>query len=449
MCCFYLDTWDNGNTASRMLAVQHAVNDGTFCIDEGHEKTNDKSFINGHYYSDKAPLPTLLVIPFYKIAMMCGYAEDGNGHLIYILGSIICGAIPFSLILLLIVIAIPSRFSRDEEKQSPEASANLNKKRFSPALIMCAMFGSFIFIYAGTFYNHVLSGLFLLLAYIHLRKENYLLSGLFAGAGFLSEYIILVVIAIWGIQILINSKKFRNVILFGMGVLPSLLIIMIYNFIFTGSPFDMLYKFHNFEDLHTNYGFSHPTFESLWGLTFGQYKGLLFYTPVLILIFYLFLKQVFLQPFLSTAKNILRSYLGPITIAIILLVSSYFGWWGGWAYGPRLILFIVVLLLYEGFIYLQGKDLHMFSLWTLLLIGLGCAFAAKFTVLYSIPSESYFPFTDTIIPNIKAGNYNGNNILTMFGGVSAGSAAIVFVLLFVVSVIGLERYSRSIKNTLS
>ncbi len=62
---FYLDIWKNANTTSRALPIITYFEDGTFRFDKYHELTCDKSFINGHYYTDKAPLPTYVVLPFF------------------------------------------------------------------------------------------------------------------------------------------------------------------------------------------------------------------------------------------------------------------------------------------------------------------------------------------------------------------------------------------------
>jgi hypothetical protein len=69
---FYLDIWTNANTTSRALPVITYFEQGTFRMDKYHELTLDKSFVNGHYYSDKAPLPTLVVMPFFGLALKTG-----------------------------------------------------------------------------------------------------------------------------------------------------------------------------------------------------------------------------------------------------------------------------------------------------------------------------------------------------------------------------------------
>src|SRR5438552_18731229 len=56
------------NQNSRFDLVRAIVEQGTLRIDAYHENTQDKSFYQGHYYSDKAPGLVLLALPAAAIA---------------------------------------------------------------------------------------------------------------------------------------------------------------------------------------------------------------------------------------------------------------------------------------------------------------------------------------------------------------------------------------------
>src|ERR1035437_6472530 len=73
---FYLDSWQNANTTSRVLPVLSMVDLGTMKIDSFADKTIDKSFVNGHYYLDKAPLPTFIIVPFYATLKATGLLKQ-------------------------------------------------------------------------------------------------------------------------------------------------------------------------------------------------------------------------------------------------------------------------------------------------------------------------------------------------------------------------------------
>lgn len=418
---FYIDVWTNSNTTSRALPVVTFFENHSFKIDKYQSLTEDKSFINGHYYSDKAPLPTLITIPFFGIAKGIGLVKEIDGSLhgkeIYTIGTLICSMIPFLLILILTFYKV-----------------NKNSSVSPVFLTVLPFFGSFIFIFAGTFFNHLISALFLLLAYIFLKEKKFFAAGIFIGLGFLCEYITLLVATIWFFQILANERKIKPLFSFGLGVVPALIFLMIYNYLFTGSPFLMLYKFHTYQELHTNYGFSHPTLQSLWGLTFSQYKGLFFYAPFLIICLVYAIKLIITKSISEVGRFLLTNYLIIPSLAIIFLVSSYFGWWGGWTYGPRLFLFIAVLLVYEGVIFMSNRSFSKWFFWLLIGWGLFCTFADKITLLYSIPSECYNPISELIIPLVLNLKLNSNNILTMLFNLSPISSFLVWLLFFVGSI---------------
>lgn len=423
---WYIDTWNNANTTSRALPVVAFFEEGHFRIDKYHEMTMDKAHIDGHYYTDKPPLPSMLVLPFYGILKELDVIKppgDGNpGKGIYILGSFLCGSLVFSLILLMAFI----RISRSKPSVSPVV------------LAMMPFYGSFVYVYSGTFYAHLLSGLFILLGYHFIRKKQYLISGLFSGLAFLSEYTVALFFPVWAIQIWIQERSFFKGFLFGAGTIPSIIFIAFYNYVFTGSAFEMLYKYDMYSFLHENYGFVLPSLLSFWGLTFSNFKGIFFYVPFLILALTIIFKNIPLKKFRS-------HYLTYISVLFFVFIASYQAWWGGWTYGPRLLFPLAVLLLYEGIYQLSKFPFSRIAFWILTVFGLAGAVLAKLTVVYSIPSESINPFLDTIFPNLVSGHFNPNNLATMIFGLNPLLAGLLWVLLFGFSVIGLSWYFRTVK----
>jgi hypothetical protein len=66
--------WNDG---SRLASVECLVDQGTWVIDgstfaQGPNGTLDKLRINGHYYSDKSPVPAVLMAGVYALARRCG-----------------------------------------------------------------------------------------------------------------------------------------------------------------------------------------------------------------------------------------------------------------------------------------------------------------------------------------------------------------------------------------
>lgn len=416
LASFHTDLWHNVNATSRALPVISYFESGSFRIDKYHEKTIDKSFVNGHYYTDKAPLPTFIVMPFFGLLKSLGIIKAHNGSLYgdaaFVLGDILCGTLPF-------VVAICLAFFY----------AYKNKSHFSPVFLsMLPFYGSFMFVFSGTFYNHLFAAILLLASYTGIKNKHFFFAGILAGLSFLSEFTIALIIPIWALTIWYNEKNIKKAILFSIGVAPSIVLIMVYNNAFTGHPFEMLYKYvsDDFAAMKTNYGFALPQIKAVWGLTFSQYRGVFFYAPFLLLILFYALKRY--KEWLS--KELLRNYLIVSGAVYLLFVSSYFMWWGGWTYGPRHLTVIAMLLTFEGIVYCSRHQFSKTLFWALTGFGFIAAFLAKSTVLYSIPSEVGWPLFQRIWPEFLNGTINPNNLLTIFFDISPAAAMWTWLLLF-------------------
>jgi hypothetical protein len=415
---FYLDTWQNANTTSRVLPVLSVVDLGTMKIDSFADKTIDKSVVDGHYYLDKAPLPSFVIIPFYALLKASGVLAQGNdfdnySKPVFLLGSFICGSLPFVLICLLLF----------------QYGSHYTNNYRAAVLSMLFLYGSFVFIFSGTFFAHVFSSCLLLLSYIFIKeKHKYFYSGLFLGLAFLSEYPIAFILPIWAIQIYINEQKLKSSIVFLLGVAPFVLCIMIYNYIIMGSPFDSLYghlAHKDFIEADKPLGFALPEIHALWGITFSVYRGLFIYCPVLLFAIVFFFKEK-----IFTKINWLKNYLGIITIIYFLLISSYNVWWGGWSFGPRQLMPIGVLLLFEALVFFSKKQHLNYLLWPFLFVFVAVMWVVKSTVVYSVPTEIKDPFKDYFFQNMIDKNINPNNILTMMFGVQPLTANIIWLILF-------------------
>ena len=435
---FYLDIWKNANTTSRALPIISYFEDATFRFDKYHELTCDKSLIDGHYYTDKAPLPTYVILPFFGALVKLGViTPDSEGKLfgdhIYMLGGFLTGSLPFVIILLMIFLVI---------KNHPKTSGSI------PPLLLSIMpfYASFIFVFTGTYFPHILSGVLMLASYIYLKKDKYLLAGFFAGLSFLCEYNLAIFFFLWAIQLIARKKAIKPAVIYCLGILPSFLFILYYNYIFTGSPFIMLYKYHNFDQLNSNYGFSMPGTTSIWGLSFSWYKGLFFYAPFILLFF----MMAFIPTIKKGSKYLLTNYLIIPSIFYYLFIASYFGWWGGWTHGPRFLLALAIVLIYEGVIYLSDKKFSKTALWIIIGFGLIYNLLAKVTFVYSVPTNIANPLIDFIIPGFIRGELNPNNIMTIFFGTKPLTAFIVFIMLFTGSLILLNYwYNRMNKKSIA
>lgn len=427
-CFWYIDVWENSNACSRVLPIANYFEQGNFVLDKYKDKTMDISVIDGHYYMDKAPLPTFITLPFFGLLKYSGLvkAVDGSyyGKAIYITGAIVCGIIPFLLILYLV------------------AKSLLVKQRKNLIFMAFAAYlGSFIFVFAGTFFAHVLAASLLLLAYTQYQKSNYLVSGLLCGLGFLTEYTTLWILFSWIFIELIKHKSVKNAVQLALGFAPALVLIFIYNYYFTGSPFTMLYLFvaDNFDAAtKSTYGLGIPKLKALFGLVFSENRGALFYAPVLIYGIVLFFTD---KAMVSKIRNYL---LHPIILPFLLttlFISSHAAWEGGWSYGPRHLSAVVTLLIF-GIInsHLFGKFKMLF--WILAGYGLVCALLAKLTVIYSVP-ELEQNILAYLLSKLKDG-FNDGNIVSLITNQKPILAFYMFIFLLLVMLISRPNNTRDI-----
>tara|TARA_B100001109_G_scaffold255892_1_gene262574 strand:+ start:13874 stop:15292 length:1419 start_codon:yes stop_codon:yes gene_type:complete len=439
---FYIDIWHTPNPISRALPVLTYYETGTLEISRYEQISLDKSKVDEKYYSDKAPLPTLITIPFYQTLAKFGIEEwkyqdkQFKGapkwytklSLIIFIGSVICSSLPFVLM---------AYFSF---KTSPDF-------KFKPILISLTFFGTYLFTYAGTYFNHIFSGACLAFAvYFIQKKEKAWISGLFCAFAFLSEYTLGLFAALLPLFLLKSDQRWKHLLHFGLGFTPALLIYAWYNYSLTGNPFTFIFYYTDFETfskgIKNNYGFSIPSLESLYGLLLSPYMGLLWFFPVLG--FYI------LNWSKSQGRRLIKDPVLINSLALFLLISSYFIWWGGYSWGPRYLIPMACIL-----------ALHAANLWKndkIRIVGvvvLGISFVIqllnKATVLFLIPDrlsnegEASYPFTDVVLKAINEGRFNANNLLTWVFDIPANWAFISFFVLFVSWIVILEiQYRKSV-----
>ena len=427
---FYLDNWFNPNSLSRALTTYSVVQSGSLEIDDFEQLTGDKCHVQDHYYSEKAPLPAMLIVPFYSALNFLNVLPDNpevHFRSILILGSFLCGTLPFSIILSLI-------FTRLLESETVVRAVLLST---------LPIYGSFLWIFAGTFFSHLFSGFLLLLSYLLLKHQRYYFwAGVISGLAFLSEFPVAVIVAVWAVMLYVKTRSVKNVVLFSLGVLPSIVFILIYNLSITGNAFTMLYTY--VDEMKPMYGLGIPKLTIMWKLVFSQYRGLLFYMPIYVLFVFLLIKH---STFRQTSFYV--NYLILPCLAYFLLFSSYHDWWGGWTYGPRQLVPVSILLVYEGVIYLSGRKVSNYLVVPLSLVGLSMAFLAKSSVLYSLPTDFQWPFFEVVLVNVGKGHFNDGNLLTYIFGTGPGTSAVVWLLVFFGGLTALAVYGRKLVNNSS
>jgi hypothetical protein len=140
----------------------------------------------------------------------------------------------------------------------------------------------------------------------------------------------LLIAAAWRIW---KSRRFDGLV--ALGVAAGL--ILFENFVVRGAPLDAGYQNDHGATTVLPFsgmpGFSYPLLFGLASLLFSFGKGLLFFAPGLLLIPYARRRRPGLAVFLDLSIAFL--------IGLLLVYSRWWAWYGGWAWGPRFLLFAV------------------------------------------------------------------------------------------------------------
>jgi len=194
---------------------------------------------------------------------------------------------------------------------------------------------SFDFIQASLL---VVSSVYFLLRYrrslnvIHLVASAFLLGFAFCTRYTTSLYLPGFLFLLWRLE---KGKFLRKSLVWISTLIPWGVVLLLYNYIRTGSMFKTGYEFGLFK-----MG-KYSTLEALAGLLFSPGSGLFVLAPFLIL-----LVLVFKRFYTNRSKAILLFTLY-IFMADVLFIAFFwnFTWMGGWSWGPRLILIPLPFLL--------------------------------------------------------------------------------------------------------
>jgi hypothetical protein len=221
--------------------------------------------------------------------------------------------------------------------------------------------GTISFPYATMFYEHQLSSFFFFSAFYTLfkwnpaqaKKSGLFLSGFLASYAILSQYtlaLLLGPLAFYVFYKIKNSPSFSLkhalvlTLYFFLGIIPSALMLLGYNYACFDQFFVSGYKYvwlPAFQEsgLKGIAGISIPSLRGLYFLVLSAYRGLFYFSPFLWFLlpgFYYFWRK---RP-VRAEFYLFLSWI----VLLFLLYSAFYGWWGGWTYGPRYLIPILPFL---------------------------------------------------------------------------------------------------------
>jgi hypothetical protein len=319
----YFNHSDGWNQGARLAELHAIVLKGTVRLDAYHEITGDKALIDGHYYSEKAPAIVLMALPAFSLTVvaqkLAGIDPDspqgwrvsqwvataGSVGLLAALG----GAAFFALLAprLGVPIALVATYA--------------------------VFLGTLTFPYATAMFAHAgtigLLCIALWAALGHTAARHDYIAGLFAGLAVASEYPAIIPGAALGLYV--AHADLPRAWRFGLALVPGATLILANNYLVGGSPFQVAYGSNPaFPEINSGnvFGFNLPDPEAVGALLWGEYRGLFFWCPVLLMaipgLVILFKKH---PP--------VAWLIAMVFVFMMIQVASFYSWHGGNAVGPR------------------------------------------------------------------------------------------------------------------
>ncbi|HEX7151409.1 MAG TPA: hypothetical protein VF618_07980 [Thermoanaerobaculia bacterium] len=380
---YFYGGWGANQEANYAL-TRAIVEARTFAIDDFTVREGDiAEGVGGRIYSNKPPgLSALAVVPY---AIQYSLQQRGavtfreywrtNKQLVTIFTCGLTGALIAPVLFL---------YGR----------RTLHVPRWNVVLVTVIIaFGTMVLPYSTMLFAHVPSAFFLLLALTLLRQRPFLagLSAGIAGACFFLSAIAALILAF-----LAWSYARRNALLFVAGGVPFAIALAVYQWLCFGSPFTTpVERSTAFTQPDLLLGvFGTARLSSLWAITFSEYRGLFYASPILLF--------AFAGAVVMIRRRRFRAELAAIAaIALLFLISiaSFNGFHGGAAFGPRYLLPIVPLLAIP-MMFLADR-----LRWLWLLGGLfSIAVHVAATAVDPMPLDGlYHPLTGYIMPALRDG----------------------------------------------
>ena len=391
---------DNEN--SRLNTTIAIVEDHSLSIDRLHNNTGDKAFIDGRYYSDKPPLPSILALPSYSVINhffpgkvspethldTFNRSFDQKMEWARFAATVSVSAVAGSLTaVLLYLISLELGLARTK----------------SIGIGIFSGLGTLVFPYSTTFHGTMLGTFFLMLAVFIWIKEDYnpcqnysFLISVVLGLAVSSDYITIIPVGLLLALISIDRlKSLKSHALMFTGLFIGFLPLFVFNFLITGNPLEPT-ALHPIEpDLYA--GETKTAIESVGLIGIITYltariirtllsplNGLLIYSPIL-LFGLLGLRKV------NRLNKRLSFFIFSGLLFTLLSLMSIHIWSVRAFYGPRYLLPVATLLLIPLILELKEGSFHK-----KILIYLTGAFSIVIAFASTQPwkGESWIPFKE-------------------------------------------------------
>lgn len=298
----------------------------------------DYALKDGKYYSDKPPGLSFLVASFYafgyflhntgiELPSPSGYYFPGDGNAMFFITLFLC------VITALAVVRVY------------DTAKFFFSKRSSLFAALIFGFGTIFFIYSSTLFSHAVTAFLLISAFYHLinfkkgSRRDIFYAGVFLGFALTVEYPVILTLPFFALYLFFEESRsrLRNLKIKSIFFLPLVMFLLIfgaYNWIAFGNPLSTTYEFSSFKD---SMNFNHPLLDGLYVVLISSWRGIFFYSPILLLSligFFFIIKKYKAETLLFLS----------IILVYVVLFSKYSYFWGGLCFGSRHLVAVLPFL---------------------------------------------------------------------------------------------------------
>jgi len=344
-------------------------------------ETRDLAEYAGHLYSDKSIGTSLLGVPAAWVVTGIEFATDRTlstpmrRYLITLLSVGICGAVA-GVLLMHWLAALWWWHAGNSAERDEFGGRSIPSIRCGAAFLSLAvLLGSMLYLYGTLFMSYLPATMFLVGSLLILeltlarcerqsltapagwldRKAACLLfcAGLMAGLSILCEYVYGAAAGFAGLYLLWRVSGLRQrisaALLYGGGVILGVSPFLVYSITVFGH-FGIPYQYHVMPEFRAAMarGFMGaiwpPKWDVLWLITFHPFRGIFFYSPLLLLGFAGLLWGTIRRPRRYAEEHGADELVCRRSACVLALVCAafyvgfnacYYMWWGGWSFAPR------------------------------------------------------------------------------------------------------------------
>jgi hypothetical protein len=326
--------WKETNSCSRLYLTLAIVEDGSLSIDgplARYGDTQDKARYADHFYTDKAPGYSFLLVPLAWLLRATWVAPDDYNQLAWWLRAL--------------GLSLPSAWFW--WWSMPRWQRLTGNAWLAAPMALAGALATPWAIYSAQLFAHVPAGILLFVAWALVVPcddtprgspvRAALASGVLSGLAFTCDYMVFLAVPIvllttwWAYR----TARWQASALFCLGLLLPLLAWAAYNQACFEHPLRVGFQQHadaQYGDAYRSgwMGIQLPSSQALLGLLWSPARGLFYFAPMLLLAFpgWLVLSR-------DRATRLIAWSSAGICLAIYLFALTTVDWRGGWAFGPR------------------------------------------------------------------------------------------------------------------